>query len=74
MSAIQQESVIRDEFESLTRMSKERRQAMGLAARMKDAQYVAMCLGAMQALAWVLGDSAPPTISINNKVREINEQ
>ncbi len=76
MNLITDKDLIRDEFQSLTRMAKECRQPQltGILGQMMDSQYKALCLGGMQALAWILGESAPPTISINEKLREINEQ
>ena len=70
------QETIRDEFERVSRMGKEalRRPAGGFSSRMKESQHVAMCLGAMQALAWTLGLGRKPSIEILRKVQEIDEQ
>lgn len=74
MSQRPSDSTLRDEFESLVRMSRQGPRHEGVAGLVRDSQYMALCFGAMLAIAWMLGEGPPPIISIDQKVKEINEQ
>ena len=42
-----------------------------LTAKINGAQFTAMCLGAMLALSWVIGDEEPPSESIPKRVKDL---